>query len=137
MNGGVAFDYAAWAQRFPALAAQADAPAAAAYFSEATLLLSPRARSPRDAARRGMLLNLLVAHIAQLDQQVAQGNALVGRISDATQGSITVRAQMAGEGASAAWFNQTPYGAQFWAMSRRMRLARYVPGRPQPAAVWP
>lgn len=137
MTADVAFDYAAWAQRFVVLAAQVNASQAAAYFAEATLILSPRARTAQDAARRGVLLNLLVAHIAQLDQQVMQGNGLVGRISDATQGSITVRAQMEGQAPSAAWFNQTPYGAQFWAMSRRMRLARYVPGRPQPAYVWP
>lgn len=137
MSGGVAFDYATWAQRFPLLAAQVNATQAAAYYAQATLVLSPRARTAQDMARRAVLLNLLVAHIAQLEVQVAQGNTLVGRVSDATQGSITVRTQMEGQGASAAWFNQTPYGAQFWAMSRRLRLARYVPGRPQRAAVWP
>ncbi|POF63621.1 hypothetical protein CFR73_09895 [Novacetimonas maltaceti] len=137
MSGGVAFDYATWAQRFPLLAAQVGATQAAAYYAQATLILSPRARTAQDMARRAVLLNLLVAHVAQLELQVAQGNGLVGRVSDATQGSITVRTQMEGQGASAAWFNQTSYGAQFWAMSRRLRLARYVPGWPQRAAVWP
>ncbi|WP_171791645.1 DUF4054 domain-containing protein [Gluconacetobacter entanii] len=133
----MAFDYATWAQRFPLLAAQVNATQAAAYYAQAMLVLSPRARTAQDMARRAVLLNLLVAHIAQLEVQVAQGNSLVGRVSDATQGSITVRTQMEGQAPSAAWFNQTPYGAQFWAMSRRLRLARYVPGRPQRAAVWP
>ncbi|MBE7620978.1 DUF4054 domain-containing protein [Komagataeibacter sp. FXV2] len=137
MSGGVAFDYATWAQRFVGLVAQVNATQAAAYFAQATLVLSPRARTAQDMARRAVLLNLLVAHIAQLEVQVAQGNSLVGRVSDATQGSITVRTQMEGQAPSAAWFNQTPYGAQFWAMSRRLRLARYVPGRPQRPAVWP
>ena len=76
------------------------------------------------------LLNLCVAHICVLFYGI-NGNApspMVGRISDATQGSVSVSAEMpSSENANAAWFNQTPYGAALWAAMAPYRTARYLP----------
>ncbi|WP_457152647.1 DUF4054 domain-containing protein [Mesorhizobium sp. P5_C1] len=75
------------------------------------------------------LLNLMVAHICQLmfgvNGQPAAG--IVGRISDATEGSVSVSADFPVT-PSNAWFMQTPFGAAFWAATSAYRTMRYVPG---------
>ncbi len=73
------------------------------------------------------LLNLAVAHICQLFYG-ANGqtpSALVGRISDATQGSVSVSVDMP-EVPGAAWYMQTPFGAALWQAMAPYRTARYL-----------
>lgn len=128
--GVVVFDYAAWAVRYPVLAQAVAQDQAQACFDQATLYLANTPAGPvRDLARRAMLLGLLVAHIATLELPQAQGGqaGLVGRVASATQGSVTVSIAYATLAERAAWFAQTPYGAAFWAATRGLRQARYVP----------
>ena len=84
------------------------------------------------------LLNLMVAHICQLmygvNGQPAAG--IVGRISDATEGSVSVSADFPMM-PSNAWFMQTPFGAAFWQATAAYRTARYVPGPRRFFSPWP
>lgn len=127
----VTFDPAAWAQAFPAFATL-PAPTATMYFNMATGYLSNSPCSVvQDLALRSTMLGLVTAHLAQLFSPPggAPGSGMVGRINSATQGSVSVGAEFPMPD-SAAWFNQTPYGAAYWQMTLPFRLARYVPAIP-------
>ena len=129
-GGIVVFDYTAWATRYPVLAQAVAQDQAQAFFDQACLYLANTPAGPvRDLARRAVLLGLLVAHIATLELPQAQGGqaGLVGRVASATQGSVTVSTAYATLAERAAWFAQTAYGAAFWAATRGLRQARYVP----------
>lgn len=73
---------------------------------------------------------LLVAHQAQLDKRVADGNGdLVGNISSATEGSISVSvAPIHSPTAMRQWLNQTPFGLQFNALTTAYRSALLIGG---------
>lgn len=138
--GVVAFDYTAWSARFATLAANVGAAQAQACFEEATLYLPNTPTSPvRDVGRRALLLGLLVAHIATLALPEEQGGAggLVGRVASASRGSVSVTTDFGRQPERATWFAQTQYGAAFWAATRGLRQARYVPGGPQIPRIWP
>lgn len=74
------------------------------------------------------LLNLMVAHIAQLlfGSSTQPLSPLVGRISNASEGSVSVGTDFPTT-PSNAWFVQTQYGAMFWQLSLPFRLGRYIP----------
>lgn len=125
------FNYSVWSARYPALAARVDAPLAEAYFAEAGLYLdNTDASLVADVNERGLLLNMLVAHIAALNGASAAAEAgLVGRINQVTEGSVTISAEYDVAPGSEKWYAQTPYGAQYWAVTAKYRTAVYVPGR--------
>jgi len=121
------FDYAVWAARYPEQAASVDATLAGAYFAEAGLYLNNTDASVvSDVAIRLVLLNMLVAHIAILNGAARGG--LVGRVASATEGSVTISAEMEAPG-TAGWYAQTAPGLAFWQATATYRTARYVPGR--------
>jgi hypothetical protein len=129
------FNYTAWTARFPELATGVSAVGALkaqAYFDEvAALYLDNTDASPvADPVRRLFLMNLLVAHLAALGAVDATGqpqSTLVGRIASAGEGSVSVGADMGPVSASAAWYLQTKYGAQYWQASANRRTMRYIP----------
>lgn len=125
----VIFDYNSWALRFPEISNWVNATLATMYWQEATMLCDNTATSPiSDVVQRAILLNLLTSHIAALNAPLG-GQAspnLVGRISDATEGSVTVRAQMDMPPGSAQYYAQTKYGSQYWAATAQYRSARYI-----------
>ena len=85
------------------------------------------------------MLNLLTAHLAQLFAPLPTGqpaSGLVGRITSASEGSVSVSAEFPASPA-AAWFLQTAYGAAFWQMSAPFRTARYLPGPQRVNNPWP
>ena len=127
-----AFSYGVWALRFPRLAPNVPEALAASYFVEATLYLDNTDESPvADVGQRGLLLNLLVAHIAAVNGAEGAGaQGLVGRIASATEGSVSLSTeyQLSPGSDMAAWLSQTPYGAQYWAATARYRQFHYVPG---------
>ncbi len=132
------FSYPAWSARYPELAKTVDEILATEYFAEATLYLDNTATSvvPADAITyqpRLMLLGMLTAHVAELNR--AGASELVGRVSSATQGSVSVSADMGPPSGSAAWYQQTKYGAAYWAATARYRGFRYVPP-PNTAPRW-
>lgn len=129
----VVFSYAQWAARFPELADAVAEPLATAYWAEAGLYLSNDDTSRvKNETRRTLILNLITAHIAALNATIGGAEApLVGRISSATQGSVTVQTQLDLPAGSAQWWAQTKYGMQAWQALSPYRTAVYVPGTPR------
>lgn len=105
------------------------------YFNLATLILNNSCASVvSDANARERLLNLLVAHIAALIPLATvaggggAGAGLVGGLTQATEGSVSVSAAWLSKvSQSMAWFIQTPYGQLFWQLTSPFRSFRYVP----------
>ena len=129
--GIVTFDPVAFQSAFPAFALVPGA-ALSANFTFATLLLNNSCCSVVcDAPTRAQLLNLIVAHITALLNGVngqAPGGA-VGRIASATEGSVSATTEMMTQTESAAFWNQTQWGAMYWRMTAQYRTARYFPPR--------
>lgn len=129
----VSFDYKAWLARYPEFSGVA-MNVATGYFEEATLYLSNTDNSVvQDPVRRLLLFNMLVAHIAKLysGSNGDPASPLVGRISSASEGSVSVSVEMPPASAGAAWYMQSQYGAAFWLATARYRRGRYVAG-PRP-----
>lgn len=85
-----------------------------------------------DPIERETLLYLLMAHIAELDPNIVDvngntGNGIVGRVSSASEGSVSVSTDYAAMSASSAWFMQTQNGALYWQMTAKYRQFQYVP----------
>jgi hypothetical protein len=128
----VQFNYAQWIARYPEFVQVAQA-IAQEYFGEATLYLRNDGSGPvRDAPTQSRLLNMLTAHIAALNAPSADGESaspLVGRISNATEGSVSVQAQNDYPPGSVQWYQSSKYGAAFWAATVACRSAHYLPNR--------
>lgn len=130
------FDPTAWRAAFPEFANASDA-AAKGYFATACLYLNntDNSRVPCDPVTfnpRQQLLYLLTAHVAELMKPSAAGdgtlsNPLVGRISNASEGSVSVATEFAAD-KDASWFIQTTYGALYWQAVAQYRNAIYRPG---------
>lgn len=120
----VTFNYATFTARYPEFATVAQA-TAQAYFDEAAALYCDNtdASPVQDANKRALMLNQLVAHLAALNN-----TALVGRVTAATEGSVSVTVDPGITTGSAAWYQQTKYGAAFWQASKPYRMFRYQPG---------
>lgn len=124
----VTFDNAAFVARYPQLAT-VTSDSLGACFAEAGLYLNNTDASiVSDVVERGLLLNMLTAHIATLNAAIAAGGGLVGRVTSATEGSVTVTVDYGAVTNSQAWYAQTPYGANYWAATAKYRAMRYVRG---------
>lgn len=134
-TGVVIFDPVAFAAQFPEFSTLTSGQLNG-YFAQATLYLdnSPQSRV-QQIENRAPLLTLLTAHVAKLlgGANGASPSQLVGRISSATEGTVTVAADLPNQPPSAAWYQQTKYGAMYWAATLRFRQMRVVPGYPPPA----
>lgn len=125
----VVFDPVTFKLAYPEFAAVEDA-FLANCFGIATLYLSNEDCSVvQDIAKRETLLWMLTAHVAALRGAltpvgVAGGPAPVGRVSSATQGSVSVSTDYPTT-PTAAWFTQTAYGAMFWQATSKLRSFVY------------
>ena len=136
----VVFDYNQWIAMFPEFSGVTSA-AAQEYFNLATVYIRNDGCGPiDDDAVQLSLLYLTTAHIAKLLSTSTNGfpttggtepaSPLVGRINTATEGSVSVGAELPGNlPAAAAWWVQTPYGFMVWTMLAPYRTMRYVPAR--------
>jgi hypothetical protein len=133
----VQFDYDTFTTMFLELNGVTE-PAATAYWTTATTLIN-NWRSPfRSLQKLTQVLYYTTAHVAVLFSQQTESapttggseppTPLVGRISNATEGSVTVAAEMPTQPASAAWWNQTQYGALVWVMTQTTRQFRSIVG---------
>lgn len=125
----VVFDPAQFKLVYPSFATLTDAQLQYA-FRLATLYLNNTDGSiVCDVGERTTLLYLLTAHIAALTYgENGQGpRPLVGRISSATEGSVSVSADYNVAPGSAQWYAQTGYGAQYWEATAKYRVGRYRP----------
>jgi hypothetical protein len=135
----VAFEYQGWAFMFPELATSVSPGQAAGYFARACNFVANTDRSTiQDIPTRTTLLYLTTAHIAAMNATI-NGQApsqLVGRISSATEGSVSVSTEMSAPG-SAGWWAMTRYGYEAWSALAPYRTFRYAPN-PQPVVQpWP
>lgn len=130
----VTFDYADWISKYPMFnvpPAVTTEPVAQNYFDIAgDFYLRNDGSAPiTDKDRLKRLLYLLVAHMAAIgvgvNGQAASG--LVGRVSSASEGSVSVSTEFTGS-ENAAWYLQTPWGALYWQATAAFRTARYIPG---------
>ena len=86
-------------------------------------------------ATRKKMFFLLVAHKAELQNRINSKNTLVGRISSASEGSVSVSTDyLSSPTALAQWLNQTPYGAEYYALTAKYRTALWVAAK-QPMPV--
>lgn len=144
------FDYGQFSALFPELVAGGVTNiVASSLFEVAGFFLDNSDCSPvQDVAKRLVLLDYVVAHLASIGgYPVAPGgtaapSGIVGRVSSATEGSVSVSSDYGDVKESQAWWLQSQYGATFWQMTRWLRTGRYVAPRPrnfEPAALlyWP
>lgn len=133
-GGAIAtFDVASFRATYPAFSEFPPDATLATYFALAgeVWLRNDGTGPVRTTTLQTALMNMLTAHLAQLFSG-PDGNdpsGLVGRISSATEGSVTVASEYEST-MNSAWFNQTPYGAAFWQATAAYRtFAAYLPGR--------
>ncbi len=127
-HGVVVFVPATFKAAFTEFATVADA-ALSANFGFAELQLANTCRSRVvNAATREKLLNLLTAHITQLRNGTG-GNAaggMVGRISEAQEGSVKASADMGTMVYGQAYYMQTQWGAMYWQATAQYRTVVYI-----------
>lgn len=136
--GVVVFDAAEFIAAYPEFTG-VGTPLLTANFYLSTLNLSNCCGSAVvDPQVRQALLYLLTAHITFLfTPSLANNNqppGIVGRIASATEGSVSVSAEFPAV-VEAAWFNQTKYGAMFWALTAPIRTMHYI--APPPSCCGP
>lgn len=122
----VIFDPAAFKAAYPLFVNVSDA-LLTEYFNIATLYLSNSDCSiVQDIPKRTTLLWLLTAHIAYLSGALNPGGTpgLVGRVSNATEGSVSVATEYP-MSPNSAWFLQTQWGAIYWQAILSLRSFHY------------
>lgn len=128
MGGVVVFDPVAFAARYPQFAT-VSAPVLQGFFDEATLFLNNSPSSlVSDVGQRSALLNLVTAHIGTLSGPGSSATQ-VGRVSSASEGSVSASLDMGALPGSAAWWIQTQFGATYWQATAKYRTMRYLPPR--------
>lgn len=95
-------------------------------FTIACLLLDNTERSrvpyvPDVNTERETLLYLLTSHLCEL---ALRGNAVVGNVASAAEGSVNTSFTLPSQ-INAAWFSQTQCGLTYWAASLKYRQGRY------------
>ncbi len=139
MGVHVDFNYQAWVARFPEFADVAQ-PLIQEYFTEATVIHVNDGSGPvNDPAVQATLLNLVVAHLTKLYAPLRGEPApdVVGRVSNASEGSVSVGLTMDLPPGSAQWWSQTKYGASYWNMTAPFRQMRYRKARVRNMNPWP
>lgn len=130
--GVVVFDAGVFARQFPEF--RTVDPAALSFnFQRATLLLNNSCGSRiQDANTREALLTLLTAHITAITNGVngQPPPGVVGRISAASEGTVSVATDNGPTTMAAAYFTQTKYGAEFWAATAPYRAGLYFAPAP-------
>lgn len=134
-TGIVTFDEAAFLARFPEFATWAAAHPGqlAERFTEVTLLYvnnTPYAYV-MDVTERSILINYAIAHILTMGGALAPADdagavaGKVGRISGATEGTVSAQLDMGAQPGTAAWWLQSQYGATYWNGTAKYRSFRY------------
>ena len=144
MNGSsppVVFDYETWVAMFPVFAPLSAAQGNAYFIRATTSIVGNSCSNPAfgDGKLEGMIY-LATSHVAWLScPKDASGNPsatgtppspLVGRISNATEGSVSVQTEWEVGGSQTqfdAYLQQTPFGVELLAAIAPYRTARYLP----------
>lgn len=124
MSGVVVFNPAEFRLLYPSITATDEQ--LEMYFAMAeTFLDNTECSIVKDLDARKTMLYLLVAHIAVLSQQAENGNPVVGRISNATEGTVSVGLDYGTMGNNERWYLQTPWGAMYWQLTKKYRSMVY------------
>lgn len=83
----------------------------------------------KNPSERKTMLYLLVAHMASLNQQTESGNAVVGRVSSASEGTVSISLDYGVMDNTSRWYLQTPYGAMYFQMTKKYRSFLYRLGK--------
>lgn len=148
--GVVVFDPVEFVGAYPAFATVSNG-ALGQSFQLATMQLDNSCGSRiQDANKRQLFLYLLTAHITALkDGQNGQpAPGIVGRVSSATEGSVSVKAEMDTSGVYGKdYYAQTQWGLLYWQSTGRFRSMVYIAAPPVcadfngglgfPGAFWP
>ena len=127
MSGVVVFDLLKFRKLFPKISTTDDQ--LDMFFVEACLLCNNTENSNiRNLQEREILLFLLTAHIATLQMRIDSGNDSVGRITSASEGSVSVALDNGQTTHSEKWYQQTAYGARYWVLTKRYRSLFYIYG---------
>lgn len=84
-----------------------------------------------DVIKRERLLYLLMAHLAYMRYGDVKGNGgsgMVGRLSSASEGSVSVSSEAGVVEFRYMWYTQSPYGMDYWQATKVYRMANYYPG---------
>ena len=112
------------------------------FWNEACLLHNNTGSGPvADPNMQASLLNLLTAHIAFLrvgtaTNPSAASQGMVGRVSSANQGSVSLSTDLPSLGPNAAWLSQSPYGLQYYHAMAPFRTMHYLSRRSSHAMPW-
>lgn len=128
MNEVVVFDPVEFRELYPKIAAS-DAQLEDYFAMAETFLDNTPCSIITDLKARKRMLYLLVAHIATLTGMAEAGNNIVGRISSATEGSVSVSLDFGTMGNNERWYLQTPWGAMYWQLTKKYRSIAYRLGR--------
>ena len=115
MGATATFSYSDWSARYP-MFSNVTQQQAQACWNDATIYHRNDGTGPvQDATVQASLLGMVTAHLAFLaygttGSPSAASQGLVGRISSANQGSVSVSTDLAGIPGTAAWFSQSPWG---------------------------
>jgi hypothetical protein len=130
MGTKVTFNYPAFQALFPTLATVPQN-TAQAYFDQAGLYHDNSGiGQPLDPTIQSGLMNLMTAHL--IARYVAINGVvptqLVGPISNATEGSVSVGVKVPEVPGTQAWLLTTPYGYDYWYATAPYRTMRYRAG---------
>lgn len=128
MSGVVVFDLVEFRDLYPSLSATDDQLNMFFIMAEG-FLDNTECSVVKDLATRKIMLYLLVAHLASLNQQVESGNAVVGRVASASEGTVSISFDYGTMGNNERWYLQTPYGSTYWQMTKRYRSMLYRLGK--------
>lgn len=124
MSGVVVFDIAEFRALYPRVVAT-DAQLEDYFAMAETFLDNTPCSVVKDVSSRKRMLYLLVAHIATITGMAETGNPVVGRISSASEGSVSVSLDYGAMGNNERWYMQTPWGAMYWQLTKKYRSAVY------------
>ncbi|HHZ7075507.1 TPA: DUF4054 domain-containing protein [Morganella morganii] len=133
-DGVVVFDVDKFREAYPS-AKGTDTQLNNAFIKAGMLLRNDKHSCVCNMAEREMLLWLLVAHMDMLQSNIDEGNSAVGRASSASEGSVSVSLDYGTATNGEKWYTQTPYGAEYWALTSRYRSFLYTLGV-APMPVW-
>lgn len=132
VRGVVIFSPTAFKAAFPQFSTIADAILTMNFSFAELQLANTCCGTVKNAVLRESLLNLLVAHITQIlngiNGQPPAG--IVGRVDKATEGSVSVSADMGTVVYGQAYYNQTQWGLMYWQATARFRTMRYIVAPP-------
>lgn len=141
MAKAATFNYDNWIARYPQFgpsgATPVSEPIADEYFAEAGLYLDNTGCSVvQTDAQQSLLMNMLTAHIAILNtpavdsegQSTGAPSGIVGRISSASEGSVSVSSENNYPPGTVQWYQQTQPGSAYWVATAQYRTMKYAPG---------